>query len=162
MKIINEKGKLFGVVNIIDLLVILLIVLIAVGAAYKTSNDEGSSSEKIEYTVLLQCVRPDPAKSIHIGDKLVAKNNYTTAAITGVKSTPGLLVSTTDEGKRVMVNDPYLVDVLITIQDQAVVSSANIEAGGQELRVGKKYYVKSLDYEFEGVVQTIKFLYKKE
>ncbi|MCQ2559900.1 MAG: DUF4330 domain-containing protein, partial [Clostridia bacterium] len=108
MKIINEKGKLFGIINVVDLLVILLIVLIAAGATYKTANNAASgSSQKVEYTILLQCIRPEPAEAITVGDKLVANNNYTTAVITGVESRPGHLVSTTAEGDRVMVNDPY-------------------------------------------------------
>ena len=35
MKIINEKGKLFGVINIVDLLVLLAVIAVAAGVGYK-------------------------------------------------------------------------------------------------------------------------------
>ena len=35
MKIVNEKGKLFGIINVIDLVVILVIAIVAVAAVYK-------------------------------------------------------------------------------------------------------------------------------
>ena len=35
MKIINEKGKLFGVINIVDLLVVLAVIAVAAGIGYK-------------------------------------------------------------------------------------------------------------------------------
>ena len=35
MKIINEKGKLFGLINIVDLLVLIAAVAVAAGVGYK-------------------------------------------------------------------------------------------------------------------------------
>ena len=35
MKLINEKGKLFGVINVVDLLVLLAVIAVAAGVGYK-------------------------------------------------------------------------------------------------------------------------------
>ena len=35
MKIINEKGKLFGVINVVDLLVLLAVIAVVIGVGYK-------------------------------------------------------------------------------------------------------------------------------
>ena len=39
MKIINEKGKLFGLINIVDLLVLIAAVAVAAGVGYKLFRD---------------------------------------------------------------------------------------------------------------------------
>ena len=35
MKIINEKGKLFGIINLVDLVCLLLVLLVAAGVGWK-------------------------------------------------------------------------------------------------------------------------------
>ncbi|NLM60645.1 MAG: DUF4330 family protein, partial [Clostridiales bacterium] len=35
MKLVNEKGKLFGLINLVDLLVLLFILLVAGGIVWK-------------------------------------------------------------------------------------------------------------------------------
>ncbi|MBQ3224266.1 MAG: DUF4330 family protein, partial [Oscillospiraceae bacterium] len=42
MKIVNEKGKLFGVINVIDLVILLCIALVAVAAVYKLAAPAAS------------------------------------------------------------------------------------------------------------------------
>jgi len=42
MKIINEKGKLFGLINIVDLLVLIAAVAVAAGVGYPRSRSRSS------------------------------------------------------------------------------------------------------------------------
>ena len=59
MKIIDEKGKLFGKINIIDLIIVL--VIFALSAAtfikFRTSDAYMSKDTIIEYTLLVENVR---------------------------------------------------------------------------------------------------------
>ena len=58
-KIIDSKGKLFGVINIIDLVVIIAVVVLALSAFVKfDQNEKITSSDKvIEYTVEVENIR---------------------------------------------------------------------------------------------------------
>ena len=44
MKIINEKGKLFGLINIVDLLVLIAAVAVAAGVGYAVADQDGKAS----------------------------------------------------------------------------------------------------------------------
>lgn len=156
MKIINEKGKLFGIINIVDFIIILLILLVAIGATYKISDNTASTVNKtVEFKILIPCTRPELAEAISVGDKMVANNSYTDVVIKDIETKPGFSVNLNSEGQKVTAYDPYLIDIYVTNEGQTNISSATLTIGGQEVRVGKKYFVKSLDYEFEGVVTEI-------
>ncbi len=45
MRIVNEKGKLFGIINIIDLAVILIIALLIVGGTKRMKKNPGIAAE---------------------------------------------------------------------------------------------------------------------
>ena len=56
MKIINEKGKLFGVVNIVDLLVLLAVIAVAAGVGYKLFAPQivEATSKQVPMTVVVR------------------------------------------------------------------------------------------------------------
>lgn len=151
MKIIDDRGKLFGLINPIDLLVLLLVLLVGAGVYYKTQT-AGAFIEpsKVKVTVLLPWLRPEEASTIKTGDILVAGGSYTNIKITDVKVEPGRAVNVTSEGKSVMTTDPYRKDVTVTIEGVLPISGPEIRFGGQDLRTGKEYYIKSQTYEFRG------------
>jgi len=45
--------------------------------------------------------------------------------------------------------------VYVTNTGTTVLSSATITMGGQDIREGKEYYVKSRDYEFRGTIMNV-------
>ncbi len=153
MKLINDKGKIFGLINIIDLMVLLLVLLVAVGAVYKfTGTSQQAQAVTVEFQVMVPHIRPEMAEIIKVGDKMVQGNSYTPVTVKEVKLEPGYSVNVNAQGQRVESFDPYLVDIYVTNTGQTTLSSATISMGGQDIRVGKEYYVKSRDYEFKGTV----------
>ncbi|WP_018086325.1 DUF4330 domain-containing protein [Desulfurispora thermophila] len=153
MKLLDEKGRLLGLINIIDLLVLAAILLVLGGAAYKYTHKSAQGERRhLEYVVLVPAVRPEIVAAVKVGDKMVKDNYYTSATIKDIVVKPGYSVNTTASGQRVEAIDPYLKDLLVTIEDNIILSSATITAGGQEVRAGKEYYVKSRDYELKGTI----------
>jgi hypothetical protein len=59
MKIIDEKGKLFGFINIIDLAVLLVILLVIAGVIVKFVLPEKGTVERVDtskrYNVVVKC-----------------------------------------------------------------------------------------------------------
>jgi hypothetical protein len=156
MKLIDEKGKVFGLINIIDLVILLVIVLVAAGAAYKYTHKTVQGEVKtVEFQVMVPCVRPELAKSVKVGDKMVKDNSYTPVTVKSVDIKPGLSVNLNAAGQKVIAYDPYLKDVYVVNEGTVNISSATITMGGQEIRIGKDYYVKSRNYELKGTVMSI-------
>ena len=82
MKFIDEKGKLFGVINVVDLIVIVLILSIIGGIGYRVVSSRVNASggnilggeKELYVTLYAQQQIPEVADSIKKGDKLVANN----------------------------------------------------------------------------------------
>ena len=66
MKLIDEKGRLFGKINLIDLLVVILIVAVIAAVAWKLGGRKAAaavtgSAKKAVYTVEIEDVPADIA-----------------------------------------------------------------------------------------------------
>lgn len=158
MKLIDEKGKLFGLINIVDLLVLGAVLLVLGGAAYKFKG-HGSSGEgatkTVKVTVLAPALRPEMLTNVKVGDKMVSGSSFTNVVVKDVKIRPAYMITTDSAGRRVEATDPYLKDLIVTVEGKTVISGATINLGGQEIRRNKDFYIKSLDYEFKGMIMDV-------
>jgi len=153
MKLIDDRGKILGLINIVDLIILLVVLLVAAGAAYKyTHKSVETKSVTVEFKVLLPHLRPELIGSIKVGDKMVQGSNFTDVKVKDIQVQPGYSINVDSRGQRVESYDPYLKDVYVTNTGTTVLSSAIIVMGGQEIRVGKEYFFKSREYEFRGTV----------
>lgn len=153
MKIVDEKGKVLGLINIIDLLILVMVLLVAAGAFYKFSGKSVQAKQvTVEFQVLIPHVRPELVGAVKAGDKMVKGDSYTNVTVKNVEVKPGFSINVDSRGQRVASYDPYLKDIYVTNTGATELTSATISAGGQEIREGKEYYVKSREYEFKGVI----------
>lgn len=168
MKVVNEKGKLFGVINVVDLLVVLFILAVVGGVAWKIfggSISDAASAVQVEksgadvvYTVRVSGVRQDVADAViaigfpqqlGINEGLVA-SSY----ITDARTEPATALST--DGKFAQMVEYDRTDIVFTIK--ARVSKGDfITVGSQEVRIGKVHIVKSQFVEFSGIIESIEF-----
>lgn len=154
MRLIDEKGKLFGLVNIIDLLVLGAVVLVLGGAAYKfkSAGSAENTAKTVRATVIATALRPEMLTGIKVGDRMVSGSSYTDVVIKDIKIKPAHMVLVDSAGRRVEAYDPYLKDLVVIIEGKTVIHGATINLGGQEIRRNKDYYIKSLDYDFKGLI----------
>lgn len=159
MKIVDEKGKLFGKLNIIDFLVIILLVAALALVGYKLlgNGGGGAGGTQITYTVVVRGVDPatyDSVKqyvSAEGGDQLMANGELLNGYITDVQSAPhtsNAKVTSNENGQKVEIMlDANTVDLTFTIR--ANISNTTInEVGTQEVRIGKTHIVKTVHFEF--------------
>ena len=83
MKLIDEKGRLFGKINLIDLLVVILIVAVIAAVAWKLGGRKAAaavtgSAKKAVYTVEIEDVPADIVRS----ETYNADNGHQTLFIT--------------------------------------------------------------------------------
>ncbi|MBR3791699.1 MAG: DUF4330 domain-containing protein [Clostridia bacterium] len=59
MKIIDEKGRLFGKINLIDLIIVVAVIVLSVATVvkFRTSDSYLSKGRTLEYTMLIENVR---------------------------------------------------------------------------------------------------------
>ena len=93
MKIINEKGKLFGLINIVDLLVLIAAVAVAAGVGYKlfAPQIKESVQPQVELTAIVRVRGATPflvtevERNSQVGKQLVSGNSYVNGTIEDMK-----------------------------------------------------------------------------
>jgi len=163
MKLVNEKGKLFGLINLVDLLVLLFILLVAGGIVWKIFGNQVSNlvtpTTEITYTVRIKSTQPryyDELVSRPFPQQLAAGDSLIdNAYIISAEKEPYITQVETDDGRIVRATYPTRIDIVCTIK--AVVNdSAIIKVGPQEVRAGKDHYVKTRFFEMIGTIESIK------
>lgn len=165
MKLLDNKGKLFGIVNIVDLIVIVLIIAIVGGVSYRlvskkiNANQENimSNKEEVYVTLYSSLVVPEVAEGLKVGDKLVANNKFTDAEIVSIESKPADYVSTDSNGKPVLTTHPLWKDVTVVIKDTVNPSNVILKAGEQEIRVGYSFILKTQIVETNCRIRGVEF-----
>lgn len=161
MKIIDEKGKLFGKLNLIDLLVVVVLIAAILFLALRfTKGDTAApigSTTPLTYTVQVAGVsRPvyiEVQRQLAAAggrDQLMASGDMLDAYVTGVTATPhvnyqpdasGVVTSSEETGENARV------DLLFTVEAQVTDPVTNA-VGTQEVRVGKGHILKTVHFEF--------------
>ena len=157
-----KKGKLFGKLNIIDILV-LLVLIVAVGlfayrmfrpAEKETIGSEISVSEpNLKFSVLCDNVPRELAenidKSVHgeerdLGGEIVSPRRiYNSGKLMDAEIVECTIIETGDES---------LVQLRFDLQAHAELNSGAYAIGWQEIRLANVYSVKTVEIEIEGPV----------
>ena len=145
MKIIDEKGRLFGKLNLIDLLVVVLLIAAVAAVAWKLVGKQAAETvadtgRTVTYTVTVEDVNREAADfaATQIGKSLVNNSKVIDAAITEAS------VSERAEGTH--------VDLAVTIEGQGQFTGNVYKVGAQEVRVGYEYIVKTSEFEMTGII----------
>ncbi|MDF2521896.1 MAG: hypothetical protein K0R84_2524 [Clostridia bacterium] len=153
----NSKGKLFGVFNIIDILIIIIIAVIIGGGiyAYKEYQESLSTNIKtVEYSVEIKGVDEKFVNAINNGDLIreSVKGN-SLGSVSGKSFVPSTnIYSDYLNGKYVVSQVPGKLDLILTLTSDAQVTDRSVSVGGLEIRIGQKIYVKGKGYAGEGFV----------
>ena len=140
MELIDSKGRLFGRVNIIDALVVLLVLaVVAAGAALVLGSDETSDSDVARnVTATLETVvHPSVAQAVTVGDEY-SSGGQTVARIDAVRSIP--TVNSTDR----------LLQVDVTLQTKF--EDGTPQYLGTDATLGSRMLFKSGVYELNATI----------
>lgn len=165
MKIINEKGKLFGIINPIDLIILLAIIAVVAAFGIKTLKEPVQSVvvDKPDMYVTLRVRGAMPSlveatKAIEPGTRLVAGNGYVNdATVEEVKIEPYVYTGETAEGVSVLCTDPMKNDIVIVVKSEANPNDAVIKMGNQEIRTGRGFIFKTNLVEVNSTIESVRF-----
>lgn len=164
MKIIDEKGKLFGKLNIIDLLVVLLAIAVVAVFVVRHRGGEDSTEDAgtpmtLTYQTLIKGVDPryydsirqyvDPAEGKK--DQLLSNGDLINGYVLDCEATPHVEYINTDDGqvKRVQSKEDERLDLLFTVEAE-VSDMLSSTVGVQQVRVGNNHILKTAHFEFSG------------
>ena len=167
MKVIDEKGKIFGKLNVIDLIaVVLVIALAAIVVTKLTGVEDGTglgNTTKLTYTVEVTNVDQEVCDYIqkNIPGQLMASgemlDGYVVAADVTPSKDPVLDASLTANSQVALTaSKENTYDIVFTIEAN-VKNAVTNELGTQEIRVGKTHIVKTTKFELDnGMILSLK------
>lgn len=144
--IIDSKGKFFGKISFIDILIVIVIVGAAIGLYYKFTKTHNSQDLiKIQFTLYSESVPEYAVKSIEVGDVVKdLQQNRIIGKVTSIKISSAVTFNANSTGKVVKSSKPGYVSVQITVEGNAVYSET-----GFTIIKGVNYYInRSLNLAF--------------
>lgn len=158
MKIINEKGKLFGIINIIDLALLLIIVALVAGAFLFLRREgpiETLPTKDFYVDVRCENYSQEVADSFKVGDRLYYGNAYTNLEIVDVKVEPAKEDVFLPDGTIVVGRHPEKRDITVTVKihdDPIDPNDPMIYFGSLHATVGKQVLLKTTTVEIPGFI----------
>ncbi len=146
MKIIDEKGKLFGVVNIIDLCIVLFVALAAavVVMFFSANSNLDAQTKQNIITIEVKSVEKELTDAMAEDKKIFDRiQNQPLGVLTGVEVKPSVEYNISKEtGEHVESKVPGRYDAILIIE----ASSA------EDLYVGKRMSVETKDFTAAGYI----------
>jgi len=168
-----KDGKIFGKINVVDLLVIVFVVLGALGlylvksGKFLTSSKVNLGTKEVNFDVMMRGIKLSKDSSIlKAGDKtFITIRNIPYTKLTIVKvdksvwQTPILNVK--NPSKAVSVPDPttpYTYNFLVTLKDTATITADGPVIGGNKIKIGLPLELEGFNYKFGGIVSDVKVI----
>lgn len=163
MKVINEKGKLFGVINIVDLLVLLAAIAVVAGVGYKLFAPKIAdvTAKQVELTMVVRVrgatpfLQDEVERNSQVGKKLVSGNSYVNAEIVDMTVEDYVQQVTTADGRIVDALDGTKKDLVFTVKTTVPDGTPSPSIGTQEVRAGRTFILKTNDFETTGNIDSV-------
>lgn len=150
MKLIDEKGRLFGLINIFDLLILLALFIVMAAVGFKLA--EKSAANKVEtqtktWIATVKCPSvPDKFADILMEDPRIfyETDGFVNAKVIGVKEEDAVVLIAGPGGEVIEGHDPNLKDAYVQIEVEDNAGDAAIKVGRYAVCVGGKLTVKTI------------------
>lgn len=161
-----KNKKLFGKLNIIDILILLILIaaLVFVGVRLFGGNGSGTATElptsepNLRFTVLCPQLPRELAEeavsALQGGDVVVGESIVTPRRIFNSNS----LLDAEIVSWEIVEREDGLVDLHLTVEAASLVGEGTYTVGKQEIRVGVEYSVKTTRVELMGQVLSMEIL----
>ena len=155
-RFIDSKGRIFGKVNIIDILVVLLII--AVGAfIFLRTQGTGNQVVGVRTTFAVEKVRYLTADAIKLGDQVRDESGSLIGTVVDRSVTATKVEFGDSEGRAVGSPSEVFQDVIIDVKGTGQkFSSGAVRVGGTTLLVGKLLTLRGPDFEVKATIWTVK------
>jgi len=160
-RFIDERGRIFGKVNVVDLLVLLVIVAVIVLASVRFV-DAKVDTVPVRVTYMVERVRQATVEALRATlDPAVGKNAVTDEGSTllgqiqEISVTPTREQVTTDTGELKIVASELFSDVSIVVLGEGLVSGSSVRIGSVPIKVGKRATLVGAGFEVSVTVMAV-------
>ncbi len=161
MGFLDEKGRIFGKVSLIDLAVVLVLVGAAVWFGYSMfgknlKSEVAAREQETEIVVVTTGIRTTTAEAIAKGGRIFEfKTGACIGEVVSVSTEPAVVTLIEGGGKWVQMESPDRVNAFVTIKGIARLGENVITMSGVEIRVGGSLNLQTKFCVFQGHVMTM-------
>jgi hypothetical protein len=141
--IIDNKGRLFGKISIIDLLVILVVITAAAGVGYKFTRSKTPSplfvkTDLIRIKYYVEEAPEFAVDTVKIGDPVKESiQNSSLGHVVDIKKDKPIFWAQNDEGQFVAASRPGYASALITMEARGIFGSNGVSINNTDYYVGR-------------------------
>lgn len=165
MKIVDEKGKLFGKINIIDFVIVLLCVAVVAGIGYKlffkgdNSIEHVKVTQEAEVTFRIKTIIAGAEEALQKGDRLIIEDNITDAEIIDIQIRESQSANADADGKIVISDNPLYKEASIVVKMNVDVTEESISFEGEHLKANDTFQFETA--KFKGNAEIIEISYEE-
>lgn len=142
--IIDEKGKLFGKISIVDILIVAVLLAAIGGVYYKFGRSKTvtpfTKPDTIEVSFYIEDIPEFVANTIKEGDLVKDKvNGIVIGKVSSVTVGAGIVYYPNSDGKVVASSKPGYASVQFTVRGQGLYSDTGSYFSGNEYFVNKQF-----------------------
>ncbi len=164
MKLIKDK-KLFGVLNIADIIIIVLILAMVCVIAVKLLGSKATDvvAQKVDCYAEVVVLGAYPRLFDEVertmddlkGAKMVSGNEFLSATVEDVWFEEYGVDVSTEDGSIVYSVSPSRQNIVFLVKFQAAPDTASPKIGAQEVRTGRTLIIKTQTFETSGVIRYV-------
>lgn len=166
MKLVDEKGRIFGKVNVIDLALALIVLVLVAGVGYKLffqkeTNilEEVKEEKNADITLYVKGCIPESKEVLKKGDRLIVENEISDIKIVEIKAEDSRMIGVDEKGEATVTTNPLAVDLYITVRAKVEISDGGVILNGEKLKVNMDFQFETVD--FFGSAKVTEISYKK-
>lgn len=168
-----KDGKLFGKINIVDLLVVIIIFLGALGlylvksGKFLTSSKVNLGTKEVHFDVVLRGMKLSKESNVFkAGEKsFITIRNVPYTKLIIVKSEKSKWQTPlpnpknlTESVAAVDPTTPYTYNFLVTLKDKAIITPDGPVIGGNKIKMGLPIELEGYNYKFGGIVSDVRVI----
>lgn len=153
MKLIDEKGKLFGKINVIDFVIVIIVIGLLAGVGYKLFiqdnngvTEQPTKKEQVKITFMIKGCTPEVQEALKQGDKLIINNEISNVEILNIEVSDNQTTTVNDQGEVIVTTNPTMIDMRITVETEADASKAGVSVNGEMMKVNADFVVETTDF----------------
>lgn len=157
----DREGRLFGKINILDFLAVVVILLLLTLSSLKVLNKDLSDlsvKEEIYTVEVTTSVIMDKGyfDVVKVGDPLGETKHYLDATIKDIEILPVKVFKIDENGNTIKTIDPFSEKAIITFEARVPYKNNSFHLGKQELRQGKLIFIESDLYRYKVQIINLK------
>lgn len=164
---IDQQGRLFGKVNLLDLMVVVVLVAFLIGAGLARAGKAGVNQQlkgesMAEFDLFIRGGVSDPS-IFKEGEKTfitIRNQPYAALTIRRVRVTPRTITVPVQGGVKAYPDpsEPYSKDVLLTLREKAQITDDAIVLGGNKVKVGVPIDIEGFKYRLRGSIVDVRLV----